>query len=82
VGDVVNLTGRREARSARLSAAAERAELHPALRWVAGTAYWVAHRRHPEQGTAACGAGGDLVLAPPGVPLCELCYPGSARPTA
>jgi hypothetical protein len=51
---------------------------HPALRWVAGRTYYVAHRRDPVAGAAACGATGELVLAPPGVPLCRDCYPVAA----
>ena len=82
MGDVVSLTGHRRRRAARSQAAAEHADRHPALRWVAGTAYWIAHRRHPEQCAAACGADGDLTLAPPGVPLCGACYPGAARAPA
>lgn len=46
---------------------------HPALRWVAGRVFYVAHRKI--DGAASCGAAGDLVLAPPGVPLCVECYP-------
>lgn len=46
---------------------------HPALRWIAGGAYWVAHRR--EDGRPVCGAPGELVLASPSVPLCTDCYP-------
>lgn len=50
---------------------------HPALRWVAGSVFYVAHRK--DGPGAACGADGSLVLAPPGVPLCVTCYPLSER---
>ena len=65
------LRAEREARSRRI---AEHAPRHPALRWVAGDVFYIAHRR--DDSGAACGAVGDLVLAPPGVPLCDECYPG------
>lgn len=51
--------------------------LHPTLRWVAGRAFYVAHRK--DGSAAACGVPGDLVLAPPGVPLCIECYPLTER---
>ncbi len=50
---------------------------HPSLRWVAGTAFYVAHAKR--DGAAECGALGDLVLAPPGVPLCVECFPLATR---
>lgn len=50
---------------------------HPALRWVAGRAFYVAHRK--DDRAAACGAAGSLTLAPPGVPLCVTCYPPAER---
>lgn len=75
MGDVVDLADRRAAQQA-ARAADLRASRHPALRFVVGDAYWVAHRRDPsERRTTACGAAGDLTLAPPGVPLCASCYP-------
>lgn len=51
--------------------------MHPALRWVAGRAFYIAHRK--TDGVAACGARGDLTLAPPGVPRCVECYPLADR---
>lgn len=51
--------------------------MHPALRWVAGHVFYVAHRK--ADGRAACGARGDLVLAPPGVPRCVACFPMDTR---
>lgn len=54
---------------------------HPSLRWVAGTAFYIAHAK--VDGAAECGAVGDLILAPPGVPLCVECFPlASRRPMA
>lgn len=82
MGDIVSLSGHLDRRRDRLAAAAEQSTRHPALRWVAGEAYWIAHRRHPELKAAVCGADGALTLAPPGVPLCPDCYPKSARPSA
>ena len=52
---------------------------HPALRWVAGTAFYIAHRK-TATGTV-CGARGDLTLAPPGVPRCVQCFPLDERAT-
>jgi hypothetical protein len=75
VGTVASLAEHRAARAARVAA---RKGQHPALRWVAGRTYYVAHRRDPVAGAAACGATGELVLAPPGVPLCRDCYPVAA----
>lgn len=78
MADVTDLDERRHARAARTAAAAP---LHPAVRFVAGDCWWLAHRRHPDDAVALCGLDGDLVLAPPGVPLCPLCYPvPAARP--
>jgi hypothetical protein len=74
---VVDLGARRVERD-RDRDAARRA--HPALRWVAGTAFYIAHRK--ADGAAACGARGDLMLATPGVPLCVECYPLAERPRA
>lgn len=70
--EVVVLSVYRAKRDARNRVAAER-RLHPSLRWVAGEHYWEAHARNG--GTAACGAPGRLILAPPGVPLCAECWP-------
>lgn len=53
--------------------------MHPSLRWVAGRTFYVAHRKDDE--AAACGARGDLILAPPGVPLCVECFPLAERET-
>ena len=50
---------------------------HPSLRWIAGDAYWLAHRRGPD-GRPRCGATGELVLAAPSVPLCTDCVPAAA----
>lgn len=74
MGTVTELGQHREKRQARALRIEEQAVRHPALRWVAGDAFYIAHRR-TASGTA-CGAEGDLVLAPPGVPLCSKCYPG------
>lgn len=52
---------------------------HPALRWCAGRVFYVAHRK--ADGAAACGASGDLILAPPGVPQCVECFPLPERIT-
>ena len=73
MGDLIALTDERDRRRALEHARAA----HPALRWVAGRAFYVAHRK--TDGKAACGANGDLVLAPPGVPLCVECYPLADR---
>lgn len=54
----------------------ERAQF-PTLRWVAGAAFYIAHRKYDR--VAACGARGDLMLAPPGVPLCIVCFPLDER---
>ncbi len=51
---------------------------HPALRWVAGDVFYIAHRRGDDD-TAVCGAPGSLILAPPAVPRCVECYPLAAR---
>jgi len=51
--------------------------MHPALRWVAGAAFYVAHRK--DGSGAACGAQGSLMLAPPGVPACVKCFPLDER---
>lgn len=75
VSNVVDLA---EARDRRVPAPVVPAGLdHPALRYVAGRAFYIAHRR--EEGKAACGAKGALVLAPPGVPLCVDCYDRSVE---
>lgn len=71
MGTVTDLGSHRTARDIRIEEAAAR---HPACRWVAGEVFYIAHRRTDSE--AACGAPGKLVLAPPGVPLCEACYPG------
>lgn len=78
MGEIVDIDGVRVARVERTRAAAELAAMHPALRWVAGETYWMAHRR-TEHGGAACGAAGSLMLASPGVPLCRECFPAAAR---
>lgn len=73
----IDLAAHRAARRPALDdVPAERVE-HPALRWVAGSVFYVAHRKDGRG--AACGADGSLVLAPPGVPLCVVCYPLSER---
>lgn len=77
MGNVIHLARQRAQREARVRVAAERGSLHPALRWIAGTAFYIAHRKDAD-GVAACGAEGDLMLAPPGVPLCSRCYPPAA----
>lgn len=74
MGTVTELGPLREQREARALRIEEHAMRHPALRWVAGDVFYIAHRR-TDDGTA-CGAEGDLVLSPPGVPLCSECYPG------
>jgi len=53
---------------------------HPSLRWIAGDGYTVAHARNRQ--TAECGAPGPLFLAPPGVPLCRVCFPRDGDKTA
>jgi hypothetical protein len=73
MGTVVPLARLRAEREARARVAAERGSTHPALRWIAGDAFYIAHRK--SGGRAACGAEGSLILAPPGVPLCDRCYP-------
>lgn len=73
MGTITELGPLRAEREARSRDIAERASMHPALRWVAGEVFYIAHRR--ADGGTACGAPGALVLAPPGVPLCEDCYP-------
>lgn len=70
---VVDLAARRAERRDREIATSE----HPALRWVAGAAFYVAHRKDGPE--AACGARGDLTLAPPGVPRCIECFPLDER---
>lgn len=70
---VVDLDTRRAEKRSREIAAAD----HPSLRWVAGAAFYVAHMK--DGPAAACGARGDLTLAPPGVPLCVECFPLAER---
>lgn len=77
VVDIAEAEARRAQRDRDLDA--DRAA-HPALRWVAGKAFYVAHRRG--EGGAACGARGTLVLAPPGVPQCVDCFPLGEREPA
>lgn len=77
MGEVVQLD---QVRNERWRARAAASAQHPALRWVAGTTYWLSHRRNHDTGTAACGAAGALVLAPPGVPQCATCYPPPVVP--
>ena len=69
--NVIDLSAERAERAATARAAGMRA--HPSMRWIAGGAYWVAHRR--AQGSPVCGAPGELVLAATSVPLCTDCYP-------
>lgn len=78
MGDVVSLAAARTRRDSDAELAGH-APMHPALRWVAGDVYYLAHRRSGAGG-AACGAAGALILAPPGVPLCGRCYPAVADP--
>jgi hypothetical protein len=72
-GDVVDLAQRKRER---VMAASQ----HPALRWVADSAFYVAHRK--DGGRAACGMEGSLMLAPPGVPACTECFPLAERTTS
>lgn len=74
MGTVHDLTRYRTRRLAQTRSRLLRQSLHPSLRWVAGDVFYIAHRRD-RRGGAACGAAGDLTLAPPGVPLCGACYP-------
>lgn len=78
MGTVTELGQHRAKRAARALRIEEHAVRHPALRWVAGDKFYIAHRR-TNAGTA-CGAEGDLILAPPGVPLCSQCYPNRGTP--
>lgn len=73
MGILIGLDEIRAERRTRAKQAAERGSRHPALRWVAGDTWYLAHRKL--DGVAACGAAGDLILAPRGTPLCEVCYP-------
>lgn len=70
---MIDLTAARIARRPALDDVPPERRDHPVLRWVAGSVFYVAHRKDGR--TAACGADGSLVLAPPGVPLCVTCYP-------
>ena len=70
---VVSLAEVREDREGRERARAA----HPSLRWCAGRTFYIAHRK--DGAAAACGAVGDLILAPPGVPLCVVCWPLATR---
>jgi hypothetical protein len=74
MGTVIALDQHRADKQSRAQEAADRGSRHPALRWVAGETFYIAHRK--DGSGAACGADGDLMLAPPGVPLCSVCYPG------
>jgi hypothetical protein len=76
VGQVIDLDRRR---ASALATRVEHAQDHPALRWIAGGAFWTAHRKDGDE--AACGARGDLMLASPGVPLCVWCFPLAERTT-
>lgn len=78
MGTVVDL-GARRAGVTRDRRADEARARHPILRWVAGDVFYVAHRRGDQD--AACGAAGELTLAPPGVPLCVECWPLGERDT-
>jgi hypothetical protein len=69
---VVSIAAQRDRRSLR-----DRDRADHALRWVAGRTFYIAHRKEGVE--AACGARGDLILAPPGVPLCVACYPLADR---
>jgi len=51
---------------------------HPALRWVAGDKWYLAHRRGRD-GNVLCGTDGDLILAPPGTPACPDCFRKEAQ---
>jgi hypothetical protein len=73
MGTLIELGTARAEREQRARVIEERASRHPALRWLAGDVFYIAHRR-TDQG-AACGAEGELTLALPGVPLCDKCYP-------
>lgn len=77
MGTVTGLADYRADRDDRRAEMADRAAMHPSLRWVAGEVFYIAHRRSVE-GDAACGADGKLTLAPPGVPLCADCYSWAA----
>jgi hypothetical protein len=77
MGTVTGLADYRADRETRRAEMAERAAMHPALRWVAGEVFYIAHRRNLD-GVAVCGATGELTLAPPGVPQCARCYPKAA----
>lgn len=74
MGTVTGLADYRADRENRRAEIAERAAMHPALRWCAGEVFWLAHRRS-QDGYAACDAPGELTMANPGVPLCADCYP-------
>jgi hypothetical protein len=80
MGTVTALDQHRADKHNRVKQAADRGSRHPALRWVAGDVFYIAHRKSGV-GTA-CGADGDLTLAPPGVPLCSVCYPGRGSGSA
>jgi hypothetical protein len=78
MGTLIGLDDARADRQTRLADAAQRASLHPALRWCAGDTFWIAHRRDFD-GRAACGEDGELTLALSTVPLCADCYPRAAK---
>jgi hypothetical protein len=74
-GPVIDLEGVRRRRDLRRLAAAHLAPLHPALRWSADGGSR-AHRR-TAAGAAACGAAGELRLAPEHAELCPDCHPSA-----
>ena len=84
MGQVIAFAAAAEARDDRIRAARRAALLavpdHPALRWLAGDTWWLAHRRDPDAGGAGCGAPGELTLATRAVPLCLDCYPPVREP--
>jgi hypothetical protein len=76
MGTVVDLEQWREKRpSSRAREFAQAVPDHPALRWVAGEQWWLAHRRDPDSSVAVCQVPGELVLATAGVLPCPVCYP-------
>lgn len=73
MGEVIELRSRIP--HARAAATAR----HPALRWVAGEMWWLSHRVDLDTDRPVCGADGPLILAPPAVPLCRVCFYTAAR---
>lgn len=74
MGELIDFVSAMASRDSWLAKRALHAHMHPALRWRTGTDPSPAHRRTP-MGRAVCGAGGGLLLADPGTPLCATCYP-------